>query len=50
MKTSACVLALLIVFASNDARAYRPFDGTDADVAAKGELELEIGPLGYLNA
>ncbi len=30
------------------ARAYRPFDSTDAGVAAKGELELEIGPLGYL--
>lgn len=27
--------------------AYRPFDGTDADVAAPGEVELEIGPLGY---
>jgi len=27
--------------------AYRPFDGTDADVAEQGELELEIGPVGY---
>ncbi len=25
------------------ARAYRPFDGTDADVAANGEFELELG-------
>jgi hypothetical protein len=30
------------------ARAYRPFDGTDAGVAAKGELEVEVGPLGYV--
>jgi hypothetical protein len=31
------------------ARAYRPFDGTDADVAELHELELEIGPIGYYN-
>jgi hypothetical protein len=30
-----------------DASAYRPFDGTDADVAELHELELEIGPVGY---
>ena len=29
------------------AEAYRPFDGTDADVAAPHEVELEVGPLGY---
>jgi hypothetical protein len=29
------------------ASAYRPFDGTDADVAELYVLELEIGPLGY---
>jgi hypothetical protein len=34
--------------ASLPARAYRPFDGTDADVAARGELEVELGPVGYL--
>ena len=28
--------------------AYRPFDGTDASVASYGELELELGPVGYL--
>jgi hypothetical protein len=28
--------------------AYRPFTGTDADVAAPREIELEIGPVGYL--
>lgn len=30
------------------ARAYRPFDSTDAAVAGKGELEIELGPLGFL--
>jgi hypothetical protein len=32
------------------ARAYRPFDSTDAAVAARGEVELELGPLGYVVA
>ena len=27
------------------AHAYRPFDGTDADVAETGTIELEVGPL-----
>jgi hypothetical protein len=31
---------------SEAARAFRPFDGTDAAVAAPGELELELGPAG----
>jgi hypothetical protein len=30
------------------APAYRPFDSTDAAVAAKGDLELELGPVGFL--
>ena len=30
------------------ARAYRPFDSTDAAVAAKGEMEIEFGPLGFV--
>jgi hypothetical protein len=29
------------------ASAYRPFDGTDADVAELGVFELELGPLNY---
>jgi hypothetical protein len=29
------------------ARGYRPFDGTDAAVAERGALELEVGPLEY---
>jgi hypothetical protein len=32
---------------ARDARAYRPFDGTDADVAPLGEFELELGPAHY---
>ena len=39
---------VLAVTASTDAHAYRPFDGTDADVASHGEFELELAPLGYL--
>jgi hypothetical protein len=32
---------------ARDANAYRPFDGTDADVAPLGEFELELGPAHY---
>jgi hypothetical protein len=31
------------------ARAYRPFDQTDAGVAETGDVELELGPVGYLH-
>src|ERR1051325_9266245 len=31
------------------AYAYRPFTGTDADVAGWGEMELEIGAFGWLH-
>src|SRR5262245_23425386 len=30
------------------ASAYRPFDGTDAAVAKKGEIEIELQPVGRL--
>lgn len=33
---------------ASPALAYRPFDGTDADVSDYREVELELGPLGYL--
>ena len=36
-----------VVMAPRDAHAYRPFDGTDADVAGLGEFELELGPVHY---
>jgi hypothetical protein len=29
--------------------AYRPFDGTDADVAEEGTFELELAPVGYVH-
>jgi hypothetical protein len=43
-------LAAMAVFAcwSGGARAYRPFDGTDAAVAETGEIEIELGPVEYL--
>jgi opacity protein-like surface antigen len=37
----ACALA---ASAPSVASAYRPFDGTDADVADRGAFELELGP------
>jgi hypothetical protein len=42
-------LSLLVVLltTTRDASAYRPFDGTDADVAALGDFELELGPVHY---
>ena len=39
--------AVVAIFWARLAAAYRPFDGTDADVAERGEVELEIGPAGY---
>ncbi len=41
-------ILLGVVCCSASAFAYRPFDSTDADVAKAGELEFEIGPIGYL--
>ena len=39
---------LVLVSQAREARAYRPFDGTDSDVANEGEFELELGPVQYL--
>jgi hypothetical protein len=41
-------IALILAVLSAHALAYRPFDSTDADVAGPGELELELGPVGWL--
>ncbi len=38
------LVALGAMFLARRADAYRPFDGTDADVAELGEFELEMGP------
>jgi len=35
------------VLGARTASAYRPFEGTDGDVADQGEFELELGPLHY---
>jgi len=47
-KLLVLVLAAVCILMPITASAYRPFDGTDASVASYGELELELGPVGYL--
>jgi hypothetical protein len=42
------VIALGTATTSAPALAYRPFDGTDAAVAAPGEVEIELQPAGSL--
>jgi len=44
----ALLLVLLIAACPRAAMAFRPFDSTDAAVAAPREFEIEVGPLGYL--
>jgi len=43
---AAMSLALL---GASPALAYRPFDSTDADVVDRGQVEIELGPVGYLD-
>src|SRR5882762_1624032 len=45
---SGQVIALCLTASSDSAWAYRPFDGTDAAIAAPGELEIELQPAGRL--
>ncbi len=50
MKTPRWLIAAALLatwVAATPARAYRPFDETDADVAETGDFELELGPVGY---
>jgi hypothetical protein len=42
------IAVALAVSWGGKARAYRPFDGTDAAVAETGEIEVELGPVEYL--
>ena len=42
------IIGLCLTASSGPAWAYRPFDGTDAAVAAPGELEIELQPAGHL--
>lgn len=44
-RRSSCKSCVLLVLFTSTAYAYRPFEGTDADTAGEGEVELEIGPL-----
>jgi hypothetical protein len=41
----AATAVLFVSTVSTNALAYRPFDGTDAEVAAPGDFEAEVGPL-----
>jgi hypothetical protein len=43
---TASLIFLTVAVRSGPALAYRPFDGTDAAVAAPGELEVELQPAG----
>jgi hypothetical protein len=46
----AVVVAVSVaILAPLPAQAYRPFDQTDADVAALHTVELELGPVGYIH-
>ena len=48
MRAATGAIGVLVVGCwSVDASAYRPFDGTDADVADLHEVEIELGPAGY---
>jgi hypothetical protein len=48
MRKGAAVLLMAgVTLAPARAQAYRPFDGTDADVAETGRFELELGPQWY---
>jgi hypothetical protein len=45
---SGPVIALCLAASTGPVWAYRPFDGTDAAVAAPGEVEIELQPAGRL--
>lgn len=39
----------LALLGGSPAQAYRPFDSTDAAVVDPGEVEIELGPVGFVN-
>jgi hypothetical protein len=45
-RAAASLILLGVAACAGPAFAYRPFDGTDAAVAAPGELEIELQPAG----
>lgn len=49
MKVKVCIVVAVVgAVWLVPAHAYRPFDGTDADVLDQGDMELELGYLHYL--
>src|SRR5215472_15802005 len=46
----AFAIAAVLTIWCGEAKAYRPFDGTDAAVVETGEIEVELGPVEYLRA
>lgn len=49
MKARVCIVVAVVgAVWLVPAHAYRPFDGTDADVLDRGDMELELGYLHYL--
>src|SRR5215813_11940514 len=48
--SAAFAIAAVLTSWCGEAVAYRPFDGTDAAVAETGEMEIELGPVEYLQA
>jgi hypothetical protein len=49
MKRAPWIFAIAagVALTPSTAGAYRPFDGTDADVTGLGVFELELGPVGF---
>jgi hypothetical protein len=47
-RVAGCLASASLLLVVRDAAAYRPFNGTDADVAKAWTLEVELGPLQYL--
>ena len=45
---TACAAAAALLLSAPAAHAYRPFDGTDAAVAERDGVEIELGPTGFL--
>ncbi|HUK61470.1 MAG TPA: hypothetical protein VLV50_19720 [Stellaceae bacterium] len=48
MRRAAAAILFLAGLGPAPALAFRPFDGTDASVADTGQMEVELGPVGYL--
>jgi hypothetical protein len=48
--SAAFATGAVLTFWCGEGEAYRPFDGTDAAVVEKGEMEIELGTVEYLRA